>query len=230
VLAGAWVASEKQDGIVPIDVVEMFGSIEDAEALLEVGLWEKHEHGYKFHEWEHWQKHLAKQREIKEKRAEAGRKGGQRKAENMRLANARICQENASSKNVAKSSKLDPIPIPINLSNDKLSVPEKISGSPKAADPIDEELCQLLEDKLHEIGVRSAKANTQWLNASRLLRKRDGYTPEQVEWMIHWVTNHDFWSLNIHSMPKLRKHFERLVLEAKNKTTKSADIYDKVAI
>lgn len=51
-------------------------------------------------------------------------------------------------------------------------------------------------------------------DAARLLLDRDGYTPEQVAWIIDWATNDEFWRPNIRSMSKLRDKFEQLKAQA----------------
>jgi len=55
-LAGSWAARYLTDGEIPDYMVEEFGgSRRDADALVKVGLWEKTEDGYQFHDWTAWQ-------------------------------------------------------------------------------------------------------------------------------------------------------------------------------
>ena len=50
----------------------------------------------------------------------------------------------------------------------------------------------------------------QNLNAARLLIDKDGYTTEQIIWIMNWVTQSGFWAPNIRSAAKLREKFDQL--------------------
>ena len=54
-----------------------------------------------------------------------------------------------------------------------------------------------------------------WIDSCRLLRERDGRTPEEIKLVIDFSQNDDFWKSNILSMPKLREKFNQLWLKAK---------------
>lgn len=75
-------------------------------------------------------------------------------------------------------------------------------------------LCELLADAIEDNGVRRPQITKRWHDAARLLLDKDGYTLEQVEWMIRWATTHEFWRANILSMPKLREKFDQMRLQA----------------
>jgi hypothetical protein len=54
---------------------------------------------------------------------------------------------------------------------------------------------------------------------NRLVRL-DGYTYQQIEFIIKWSQQDEFWKQNIRSVSKLREKFEELVVRVKNKVDK----------
>lgn len=56
-----------------------------------------------------------------------------------------------------------------------------------------------------------------WAEDIRKIREIDGRTPEQIEFIIKWSQDSDFWKTNILSPSKLRKQFNTLVVQAKAK-------------
>lgn len=57
-----------------------------------------------------------------------------------------------------------------------------------------------------------------WTNAARLLLDKDGYTLEQIKYVISFAVNDPFWNSNILSLPKLRAKFETLKKQAIHKS------------
>ena len=77
--AGSWSAAHDQDGLVPKHVLPVLGGrAKDAEQLVAVGLWEKCENGWRFHNWLEYQPTAEQTRTVRERRREAGRMGGLR--------------------------------------------------------------------------------------------------------------------------------------------------------
>jgi hypothetical protein len=73
------------DGFIPAAFVRRMGdmnAMEQAERLVESGLWAVAEGGYQIHEYLTWQRSREEAAEISEKRAVSGRKGGLQKASN----------------------------------------------------------------------------------------------------------------------------------------------------
>lgn len=65
------------------------------------------------------------------------------------------------------------------------------------------------------------KPNLQsWSDDIRKLVELDGKTPENVGKVIDWVQQNDFWYKNILSATKLRKQYDRLVIEIKDEHKK----------
>ena len=53
----------------------------------------------------------------------------------------------------------------------------------------------------------------KWANEFRLIMERDKREGEEIQDLIIKTQNHDFWKKNILSPSKLRKHYDRLVIE-----------------
>ncbi|TFV32273.1 hypothetical protein E4K10_18070 [Streptomyces sp. T1317-0309] len=53
-----------------------------------------------------------------------------------------------------------------------------------------------------------------WRTAARLMLDRDGRTEEQVHGAIDWCQADEFWRGNVMSLPKLRKQYDQLRLQA----------------
>ncbi len=83
-----------------------------------------------------------------------------------------------------------------------------------AARPEVDRLCQLLADRIAANGTRRPNITKKWRDAARLLMDKDGYTEQQVAWIINWCQADEFWRTNILSMPKLREKFDQLKLKA----------------
>ena len=55
-----------------------------------------------------------------------------------------------------------------------------------------------------------------WANDVRKIRELDGRTEEQIEIIMRWAQQNDFWQSNILSPAKLRKQFDALVIKARS--------------
>lgn len=76
------------------------------------------------------------------------------------------------------------------------------------------DLCNLLAEKVRENGHTVGTVGKTWWQACERLIRIDGYTVEQIEWMIRWSTADEFWAANIQSMSTLRKKFSQMKLQA----------------
>lgn len=85
----------------------------------------------------------------------------------------------------------------------------------KPARPEVEELCQMLSNRIKANGSkRHGNVNDKWRTEARLMLDDDGYTFEQIAWMINWSQSHHFWRTNVLSMTKLRDKFDTMKLQA----------------
>lgn len=103
------------DGFIPSGQIRKLADVEDAHGLartlVEVGLWERAEGGYRVHDYLDYQpskEHVLQTREV---RAEAGRKGGKQKASN--LLEARQDFATAFAKQNSTPSRTRPVPEPV---------------------------------------------------------------------------------------------------------------------
>lgn len=71
-------------------------------------------------------------------------------------------------------------------------------------------LCDLLADLVRANGHNVGAVGVVWWRACDRLMRLDGFTAEQVEWVMRWATSDEFWQANIRSMPKLREKFTEL--------------------
>ncbi|MFB9776145.1 hypothetical protein [Brevibacterium otitidis] len=100
---------------------------------------------------------------------------------------------------------------------------EQIFSSEVASDPDQqprpdiEDLLDLLDHEIAANGNRPPKRNKTNHDAMRLLLDRDGYTHDQIAWIIRWCQQDNFWQANILSAAKLREKFAQLV--AKSRTS-----------
>lgn len=77
-----------------------------------------------------------------------------------------------------------------------------------------ERLSNLLADSVHRRTGRRPTVTKAWITTMERMLRIDHRSPQDVEGCIGWVENHDFWATNILSPDKLRKHFDRLKLQA----------------
>ncbi|MGQ4353221.1 hypothetical protein [Streptomyces drozdowiczii] len=77
-----------------------------------------------------------------------------------------------------------------------------------------EQACTLLADLIEANGCRRPTITKDWRDAARLLIDKDGVALDDVLGAIRWSQADDFWRSNILSMPKLRKQYDTLRLQA----------------
>lgn len=117
--AGSWSAQQLTGGFIPAHMLPLFrGSEESADELCDAGLWERDldRHGYVFHDWADYQPNAEQVETLREKRAEAGRKGAKRRwkraldGKNSKpIANAIANEWQTDGKSMANSC---PVPVP----------------------------------------------------------------------------------------------------------------------
>ena len=78
-------------------------------------------------------------------------------------------------------------------------------------------LARLLFKKMKENNPNVKEPNFEsWANTFRLMMERDGREGKEIQDMILWTQSHHFWYKNILSADKLRKQYDRLILEMKD--------------
>ena len=135
--------------------------------------------------------------------------------ENLALIKGKYEHKNKCIQDVSKLDTQD------RLGKDRLGKSKVISYTPK-----DLELSKLLYELIKENNPAwYVKPNWDtWADDIRKLREIDNRTYEQIEFMIKWCQQDDFWKQNILSPTKLRKQFNNLVVKAKQSKNKGVTI------
>lgn len=82
-------------------------------------------------------------------------------------------------------------------------------------------LAELLFREIKRNNPKAKKPNLEnWANTFRLMMERDGREGKEIQDLILFSQRHEFWHKNILSADKLRKQFDRLLLEKKNTSNK----------
>ena len=64
----------------------------------------------------------------------------------------------------------------------------------------------------------------KWAGDIRKIRELDKRTTKQINWLIRWTQQDDFWQTNILSPAKLRKQWDQLVMKATNEYEKKKQV------
>lgn len=79
---------------------------------------------------------------------------------------------------------------------------------------------ELFKKNLEDSGVSTnqvLRANGKWIDQIRLMIESDGYTTEDMRTVFKFLQYDNFWKTNILSTDKLRKQFDKLLMQAKNR-------------
>jgi hypothetical protein len=188
------------------------------EELIAAGLAHRVEDGYVMHDYLEHQSSRAEVEALVEKRREAGAKGGRAKARRLASATASAkASAVASASGVAKQTASKPV-ADIDIDLDTASDEAVISSSDASApDEIDHTVRQLVEEFTDKVRANGHRANPtkRWYIACDRLLRLDGFTPEQVRWVMRWaLESSEFWAANIRAFPKFREEFSRLKAQA----------------
>lgn len=78
--AGSWCAQQLTDGYVPEDMVQVLGTVSQAERLVRAGLWQPADGGYQFHEWSENGRNPTREDVLLRRKKEAEKKARMRAA------------------------------------------------------------------------------------------------------------------------------------------------------
>ncbi|MGM0214929.1 hypothetical protein [Enterococcus sp. AZ109] len=88
-------------------------------------------------------------------------------------------------------------------------------------DDPNKKLAKILYQKILEnINIKEPDFNS-WANVIRLTIEADKRSGKDVQDMIIWATQHEFWSGVIQSPVSLRKHFDKMLVQKNKKSSKS---------
>lgn len=107
---------------------------------------------------------------------------------------------------------ITPLTVRINVTTDVTSDVEPSDPRSGFSDDV-VALCDEVAEMVTSNGFKNVTVSRSWLQAADRLVRLDGFSVDQVRIIARWATSHEFWSLNIRSMPKLRDQFDRLRLE-----------------
>lgn len=203
-----YAAQHLTDGVVPVKaLLRMTGATqEDAALLFDAGLWIDGPSAGKAEVHDY----------LQHQRSAAEVKGASEKAK--RAASARWdASSNASGMPDAMlPASESAMPREEREEREETSSSEVADATPdKQRDDV-ERLCQHLANSIEDRGAKKPTITKAWRTSARLLLDKDGYTEQQVVWLIDRSAADDFWSANILSMPKLREKADQLKLKFRN--------------
>jgi hypothetical protein len=166
-------------------------------------MWSAVEGGWQIHNFDrHAEFRTAEQAQaISDARAEAGRRGAAKRWENQGKSpskpnsNLPIAKEDLP--DFAISDKERKALTALKGRGELLSLCHRLAMAIRHNDP----------------NAQVAPEGKRWLDAARLLLDRDGRTVEDVERVIDWCQQDEFWRSNVLSMPTLREKFTQLWLK-----------------
>lgn len=242
VRAGSICAQQLTDGFVPDHMVSALGTTAQAKKLAEVGLWDRVQGGYRFHEWGDRQPSKA---DVEAERAAA--------KDRMRQARARkraAAQESSPQVSAPRSPDVRENTDRTNGEvREMFGNPDPARPDPSRPDPTTspreltlhetprldvKRIVDHLAQRLHANGV-NPKPGKSWDDAARLMLDRDGRTEAQIHAAIDWCQDDEFWRANILSMPKLREKYDQLSLQARrvnghvSKQQETNDLFQRAA-
>lgn len=104
------------------------------------------------------------------------------------------------------------------------------SDNPPSKDVV--RLCDLLAELIRNNGNRVGTVGKRWHDACDRLIRIDGHSPDEIEDVIRWSQQDEFWIPNILSMPKLREKFDTLrgqMRSQRKKPQQPFDLYNATA-
>lgn len=191
------------DGAVPEAVVRRYTTPKVRRELTDKALILATTEGVQMHDYLEHQRSRAEVEDLRQKRRDAGSKGGKAKAQ--RVASATANAQPRAGKNVPETeTELGP-------------------NGPNESRADVEDLCSHLADRIEANGSKRPTVTKAWRDAARLMLDRDERAADQIWAAIDWAQDHDFWRSNILSMPKLREKYDQLRLQAQRQERPPAD-------
>jgi hypothetical protein len=190
----------QKDGIIPAAAVKILFPFQkpsrSIRVLVEVGLWEKVENGYRIHDYHDYQPNAEQAAELSRKRQKAGQKGGLAKATARAKARqtakqlAKQTPKQVATKQSSKPpSKTLPVPVPVPVRDPPPPLPEdpgplgKLFGAGPGDRP---DVLELHEEWKAEFGYTEAQLrNANDLDAVTLAEALDTYGQEACRLVLH---------------------------------------------
>lgn len=209
-----WCSRQTTDGRIPKKLWLKRGTAIRRKELQDAGLVVEQDEWVIVHDYLEHQRSSEEIQALRERRARAGKLGGEAKAKS--VASARGLPDRLLSKNVPSTE------------TDTEIKREPLLVSPLRGDV--ESLCEHLADRIEKNGSRRPVVREAWRTAARLMLERDGLSTSQVNKIINWCQDDEFWRANILSMPKLREKFDQLRLQAEQRGPRQNGVVLQYAI
>lgn len=220
----SWCSDQENGGQVPSDMLRVLdGTPSDAKSLVTAGLWDTTHDGWEFHDWADYNPDSASAKAVREAKSDGGKQGNHARwhvKRKVKVAGCEFCESHNPSHTdrISESGPNRPGGNPPDPTRPDPSQP--IETTPPTADAADpkngrddiNELCTYLSEHLDALSIKHT-VNKAWRDAARLMLDNDGRTPAQVKAIIDFALGDDFWRGNVHSMPTVRKQFDKLRLK-----------------
>ncbi|RBQ00050.1 hypothetical protein [Bifidobacterium xylocopae] len=220
--AGAWASASQTDGQVLKRVLRTLhpdATEEDAQTLVDVGLWEDNGDYWQIHDFLDYNPSKDEVEAEKARKTAAGKLGGIRSGKSRRSRKQADAKAPASAPAQASAqaepqAETKPVPVPLFISKDinivRDSNPEIVS------------LCERLQEWVVRNGSKKPTITQRWLDAARLMLDTDKRDPIEAAQLIDWCQRDSFWKGNILSMPKFRAKYDQLRLRAQSSSQGTA--------
>jgi hypothetical protein len=212
-IAGSWCSKHMTNGQIGSFMLDEWGADPvSVGALITSGLWETTDEGFVFHDWTSWQRsrqqiEADREKERVRKKTWRDNKAGQSSFPVPDLSHGTDGGTPASVPRVSQyPSQALPSPTKPTLLSTKDSSSE--------LRPDVERLCILLRDLVIANGSKPPIIGPGWHTAARLMLVADGRDPEAAERLMRWCQADPFWKANVLSMPKFRKGYDQIRLQA----------------
>lgn len=205
---------EGQDGDVPAHMLRTLeGTLTEAQCLVDVRLWDAIDGGWHIRNYERRQR--TKEKIDADREAAAERKRKSRESHRDSQRDARVTP--AVSHGGSHASRGEESRGEEKEQQQSSAVADATPDLPPESRPDVDKILDHLDDRLRTNGLKVPARIQRNATAARLLLDRDGYTLDQVLWIVDWATADEFWRTNIRSASKLREKFETLKAQATTK-------------
>lgn len=205
VLCLNWSVAAHTFGVVSPGAIRMLArDPDDPSELLDAGLWHPHEQGgYVIHDFADYQSTEDKVQQmtlLAEQRREAGR---QRTAAWRARKNGDVMRDASRRKDKDKDK------------DKEVGAVDVSTDEPDLRDVRARGACEHLANLLREAHGREFRVTPTWHTAARRLFGVDRRDAAEAAFLMRWATQDDFWSAQILSMANFRKHYDRMLIQAK---------------
>ncbi|MCW2785218.1 MAG: hypothetical protein JWP74_1735 [Marmoricola sp.] len=246
VRAGSICAQQLTDGFVPDHMVNALGTKAQAAKLIETGLWDAAEGGYRFHGWA--------ERQPSKADVEAERAAAANRMREFRAKKKGTTQNASPQVEAPRAEDVQPNERRTNGEvREMFGNPDPTQPIPSRPDPIEvrsttavavvapkrddvERICEHMATLVAANGSTRPTITKAWRTQARLMLDDDKRTEADVHTAIEWCQADGFWRGVVMSLPKLRKQYDAMRLQAqrpaagaRSKQQETDDLFAKAA-